>query len=73
VAVKLLQKCAVKGLQRYKCKDCVYHYTVEQKSDVKSGEIRRLALEMYLEGISLLSVGTGQQKRDYNCEIKSKG
>jgi hypothetical protein len=24
------------------------------------------------KGISLLSVGTGQQKRDYTCGIKSK-
>jgi transposase-like protein len=41
----------------YKCKDCVYHYTVEQKSDVKSGEIRRLAIEMYLEGMGFRSTG----------------
>src|SRR6218665_851398 len=34
--------------QRYKCKKCVYRYTVEKKSDLKSDETKRLALEMYL-------------------------
>lgn len=43
--------------QRYLCKDCGYRYTVERKSDVKSKEIRRLALEMYLEGLGFRSIG----------------
>jgi transposase-like protein len=47
----------IKGRQRYKCKDCQYHYTVEQKSDVKSREVRRLAFEMYLEGLGFRSIG----------------
>jgi transposase-like protein len=47
----------IKGRQRYKCKDCVYHYTVEQKSDVKSIEISRLAFEMYLEGMGIRAIG----------------
>jgi transposase-like protein len=42
----------IKGRQRYKCKDCGYHYTAGQKSGVKSGETRRLAFEMYLEGLA---------------------
>ena len=37
----------VQGRQRFKCKKCNYRYTVERKSDVKSSETRRLALEMY--------------------------
>ena len=47
----------VKSRQRYKCKDCYYHYTVERKSDVKSSDIKRLALEMYLEGLGFRSIG----------------
>jgi len=47
----------VRGKQRYKCKDCRYHYTVERKSDVKTPEIRRLALELYLEGLGFRSIG----------------
>ena len=47
----------VRGKQRHKCKDCHYHYTVERKSDVKTPEIRRLALELYLEGLGVRSIG----------------
>ena len=43
--------------QRYKCKCCNYRYTVEKKSDVKSKEVRRLALQMYLEGLGFRSIG----------------
>src|SRR6218665_1777251 len=31
---------------RYKCKKCVYRYPVEKKSDLKSDETKRLALEI---------------------------
>lgn len=47
----------VRGLQRYKCKDCGYHYTVERKSDIKPPETKRLALAMYLEGLGFRSIG----------------
>ena len=47
----------VNARQRHKCKDCNYRYTVEKKSDVKSKEVRRLALEMYLEGLGFRSIG----------------
>ena len=43
--------------QRYMCKDCRYHYTVERKSDVKTPNIRRLALELYLEGLCFRRIG----------------
>ncbi len=43
--------------QRHYCKDCHYHYTVENKSDIKSKEVRRLALEMYLEGLGFRAIG----------------
>ena len=47
----------VKGRQRYKCKACRFHYTVAQKSDVKSADTKRLAFEMYLEGLGFRSIG----------------
>ena len=47
----------IKGRQRYKCKDCKYHYTVEKKSNVKSKETKRLAFELYLEGLGFRSIG----------------
>lgn len=43
--------------QRHLCKDCGYRYTVEKKSDVKPVEIRRIALEMYLEGLGFRAIG----------------
>ncbi|MCF2218447.1 IS1 family transposase [Chryseobacterium sp. PS-8] len=46
-----------RGLQRYKCKNCGCFYSVESKSDVKSPEQRRLALEMYLEGMGFRAIG----------------
>ena len=46
-----------RGLQRYKCKDCGCFYSVERKSDVKTAEQKRLALEMYLEGLGFRSIG----------------
>jgi len=47
----------VGGRQRYKCKDCRYHYTVVRKSDVKTPQTRRLALELYLEGHGFRRIG----------------
>ena len=47
----------VSGRQRYKCKQCQYHYTVERNSYVKPPEIRQLALNMYLEGMGFRAIG----------------
>ena len=47
----------VLGRQRYLCKDCGRHYTVEKKSDVKPLETRKLALQMYLEGLGFRAIG----------------
>jgi transposase-like protein len=47
----------VKGRQRYRCKSCGYYYSEEKKSDVKSKAIRRMALEMYPEGLGFRAVG----------------
>lgn len=46
-----------KGRQRYFCKSCGYRYTVERKSDVKPVEVKRLALELYLEGLGFRAIG----------------
>jgi transposase-like protein len=43
--------------QRYKCKKCNYHYTVAKKSDIKSPDTRRMAFEMYLEGLGFRAIG----------------
>lgn len=45
------------GRQRYRCKNCRYRYTVERKSDVKTPSTRRLAIELYLEGLSFREIG----------------
>jgi transposase-like protein len=47
----------VKSRQRYKCKKCNNNYTVAKKSDVKSSETKRLAFEMYLEGLGFRAIG----------------
>jgi len=56
-SVKYCKDGFVSGRQRYQCKQCVYRYTVVQKSDVKSQDIRRMALEMYLEGLGFRAIG----------------
>lgn len=47
----------IRKIQRYKCKDCGCFYSVERKSDVKTNEQKRLALEMYLEGMGFRAIG----------------
>jgi transposase-like protein len=47
----------VGGRQRYQCKDCCYRYTVACKSDVKPLKTRRLALDLYLAGLSVRRIG----------------
>ena len=47
----------VGGRQRHYCKDCHYRYIVQQKSNTKSAATRRLALEMYLEGLGFRAIG----------------
>ena len=42
------------GFANYKCKSCSYFYTVDRKSDVKTEQTRRLALEIYLEGVGFV-------------------
>jgi transposase-like protein len=47
----------INGRQRHKCRNCTYRYTVEQKSNTKPKEIRRLAFELYLEGMGFRAIG----------------
>ena len=46
-----------KGRQRYKCKTCQYFFTVAHKSDTATPGQRRLALNLYLEGLGFRSIG----------------
>ncbi len=46
-----------KGRQRYKCKACQYFFTVSHKSDTATQGQRRLALNLYLEGLGFRSIG----------------
>jgi transposase len=45
----------VKSRQRYLCKDCKHHFTVEQIG--KPSKIKRDALILYLEGLGFRSIG----------------
>jgi transposase-like protein len=47
----------VLGRQRFKCKEYGHYFSAIKKSDVKSKSIRRLALEMYLEGNGYRAIG----------------
>ena len=41
--------------QRYKCKQCGYRHTVQQRG--KDPALKRQALELYLEGLGFRSIG----------------
>lgn len=47
----------VKGKQRYKCKECKSLFTVEQKSTAYTKDVKRLALQLYLEGNCFNAIG----------------
>jgi transposase len=46
-----------KGKQRFKCKDCIYYYSVVHKHGSGSNAQKRQALELYLEGLGFRSIG----------------
>ena len=46
-----------KGRPRFRCKACGYDYTVMQKSTAVSTSQKRLALQLYLEGLGFNSIG----------------
>ena len=43
------------GIQRYKCKNCGYNFTTGRPS--KPLHLKRLALQLYLEGLGFRSIG----------------
>ena len=45
------------GRQRYQCKNCGRRFSVERRSTEKSDEQKRLALELYLEGLGFRAIG----------------
>ena len=47
----------IKGRPRFRCKECGYDYTVLQKSTSVPIDKKRLALQMYLEGLGFNSIG----------------
>ena len=47
----------IKEIQRYKCKDCGYNFTVEKKSNEYSLSVKKNALQLYLEGLGFRSIG----------------
>jgi transposase-like protein len=47
----------VKGRQRYKYKDCDFRYTVASGSKAKPLHMKKLALQLYLEGFGFRSIG----------------
>ena len=46
-----------KGKQRFNCKNCNYHFTVEKKSTAASELLKKNALQLYLEGLGFRSIG----------------
>ncbi len=52
---KIRKDGIVKGKQRYLCKDCKYHFTVEYVG--KPEKMKRDALILYLEGLGFRSIG----------------
>ena len=47
----------VKDIQRYKCKECGYNFTVEKRSNEYSPSTKKIALQLYLEGLGFRSIG----------------
>ncbi len=45
----------VKGKQRYQCKTCHYRHTVRYRG--ANNDVKRQALELYLEGLGFRSIG----------------
>ncbi|MCF6231123.1 MAG: IS1 family transposase, partial [Gammaproteobacteria bacterium] len=47
----------VKQKQRYKCKECGFRFTVATGSSAKPLYLKKLALQLYLEGSGFRSIG----------------
>lgn len=49
---KIIKSGIIKGKQRYKCKQCNYHFTVDKKGKEIDPYYVVKALQLYLEGLS---------------------
>ena len=47
----------VKNKQRYKCKECGFRFTVSSGTAAKPLYLRKLVLQLYLEGLGFRSIG----------------
>lgn len=47
----------IRGRQRWRCKGCDKRYSVARKSNERPPETRRMALELYLEGMGFRGIG----------------
>jgi transposase-like protein len=47
----------VGGRQRHLCKKCGHRYTVTLRAGTGSAAVKRMALQMYLEGFGFRSIG----------------
>ena len=47
----------VGGRQRHLCKGCGHRYTVSQRGGTGDAAVKRLALQLYLEGLGFRSIG----------------
>lgn len=45
----------VRGRQRWRCRECSYRHTVQQRG--KDTHLKRQAIELYLEGLGFRSIG----------------
>ena len=54
---RIIKSGFMKGKQRYKCKNCLYHFTVVRRSGDSMPEQRKKALNLYLEGLGFRSIG----------------
>ena len=46
----------INNRQRFKCKDCKYHFTVEKRSNEYPKSLKKKALLLYLEGLGFRSI-----------------
>jgi transposase len=53
---KKVKNGVLKGVQRFKCKDCGFNYTVEYKSTAKPIDTKKFGLMLYLEGLGFQSI-----------------
>ncbi len=56
-SARLRKNGIVHTRQRYRCKDCGYNFTVEQKSTAFAASIKKQALQLYLEGNGFRAIG----------------